>query len=151
MDQLIRELHKISGRELPIRLEPILDAEQIVVEPFSFTGRIQEIIYNRVIGIRHDLYDRVHLRRELTAHALGHYFLHAGTQFQVHGSLARMRTRGQEAQADKFACLLLCPLWALYDQGPEATIWEVAESLVVPVPLVTRRLAYVDSSEVPSW
>ena len=150
MDQLIQKLHGISGLEIPIRLEPILDAERIVVEPFPFTGRIQEIIYSRVIGISHDLYDRAPLRRELIAHALGHHFLHAGTQFKVHGSLAQMRTRGQEAQADKFACLLLCPLWALYDQGPEATIWEVAEGLMVPVSLVERRLACMDSREMPS-
>jgi hypothetical protein len=140
MERIIRRLHALTGITPPVPLEPILEREDIIVEPYDFRGRLTELMCQRVVLIRRELYENVCERRYLTAHALGHHFLHTGSFFSLSTQLEWWSAVSKEGEADRFAALLLCPGSARPVAGME--VWEAAELFEVPENLVIRRMSY---------
>jgi Zn-dependent peptidase ImmA (M78 family) len=98
----------------PSDIERVLEAENICVVRFPFTGRLQEMIVHNYVGIQSSLRDPRRIY-ELLAHALGHYLLHAGNQPFFHLEKERTIARQMEHQAWDFAFELLMPAEILED------------------------------------
>jgi Zn-dependent peptidase ImmA (M78 family) len=86
----------------------VLKAEGILVLRFPFAGRLQEMIVGNRIGIQSTIRDPRRIN-ELLAHALGHYFLHAGNQPFYHFQREPIVAQQWERQAWDFAFELLMP------------------------------------------
>lgn len=99
----------------PSDIERVLKAENVQVVRFPLKGRVQEMIVHNYVGLPFSL-DRDSRRcRELLAHALGHYLLHAGNQPFFHLAKERVVARQWEHQAWDFAYELLMPADTLAD------------------------------------
>jgi len=101
----IRKEYELST---PVYLEPVLEGEDLEVTRFPLKGRVQEIIVGRRIAIK-DCITNTRYFRELIAHALGHYFLHAGNQLFSLSRTDPQRTPSRKRGAREFAFHLLVP------------------------------------------
>ena len=96
------EVYNKYGNDLDV----ILDALGIEVLEISLEGRVREIFFADYVVIKKDLSEPE--KRELIAHALGHYFLHAGNHLAFSQSPVAIDNY-HERQADVFAACLLMP------------------------------------------
>ena len=93
----------------PRDIERVIRAEKIQVVRFPLKGRVKEMIVYNFIGLPFSLARDSREVRELLAHALGHYYLHAGNQPFFHLDKERVVARQWEHQAWDFAFELLMP------------------------------------------
>ena len=87
-------------------LQDILMAEGIQLIEVPLAGRLKELYFGDVIILKDSLSNAE--KKELTAHALGHHFLHAGNHMAA-SSGAYSWDKLQERQAEVFAAYLLMP------------------------------------------
>ncbi len=87
-------------------LQEILSSEGIHVIEVPLAGRLKELYFGDVIILKDSLNESE--KKELTAHALGHHFLHVGNHMAA-SSGAYSWDKLQERQAEVFAAYLLMP------------------------------------------
>lgn len=87
-------------------LDKVLVALDIRVIDEPLAGRLRELYFGDFIVLKVGLSEPE--RRELTAHALGHHFLHAGNHFAISNG-AYSWDKYHERQAEVFAAYLLIP------------------------------------------
>ena len=99
-------LRKYNLTTTPIDLKVIIDGEELILDEWSFHGRVKEVYLGDSIGI--DRNEDPKKQRELIAHALGHHFLHTGNHlyFERHDQFTTFK---QEHEAQCFAAELLLP------------------------------------------
>lgn len=127
MNRARRKAEKVLveyGNDIGVILER-LDIEVLEV---AMKGRLKEIFFGDHIVLRSDL---SHLeKRELTAHALGHHFMHAGSHYAASKKIYSF-SNYHEKQANIFAAYLLIPEGelekAIYPDVPVADITEMFE------------------------
>lgn len=93
-------------QEMPADLAPLLQRLGLETVPWRFSGRVREVIIDRVIGIDDRMSEP--WTRWLTAHAIGHYLLHTGASFYLESWQWVDRSKA-ERQAEEFAAGLLLP------------------------------------------
>lgn len=96
------EVYKKYGNDLDV----ILDTLGIEVLEVPLEGRVKEIFFADYVVIKKGLDEPE--KRELIAHALGHYFLHAGNHLAFSQSAVAIDNY-HERQADVFGAFLLVP------------------------------------------
>lgn len=119
-------------------ISTIIDKENIIFTTFPFKGRLKEryICTNDGIAlITVDNFLNPVEIKHLTAHALGHHYLHKGSYAFINNIVLDK----QEYQAEEFAAVLLVPPSVLQKIKP-ATAYELAEECDIPVHLAERRL-----------
>jgi len=99
-------LRKYNLTTAPIDLQTIIKGENLILDEWSFHGRVKEVYLGDSIGI--DQTSDPKKQRELIAHALGHHFLHQGNHFYFEGR-NQFATFKQEHEAQCFAAELLMP------------------------------------------
>lgn len=99
-------LRKYNLTTAPIDLQTIIRGENLILDEWSFHGRVKEVYLGDSIGI--DQTSDPKKQRELIAHALGHHFLHQGNHFYFEGR-NQFVTFKQEHEAQCFAAELLMP------------------------------------------
>lgn len=110
-------------------LDAALIAEELRVIDVPTGLPLEEFRKGKTIGIRAD--QPASWRLWLKAHALGHYLLHRGDQFN---DCDEVRLARQEREADLFAgWLLIGDVWC-------ESVWELAEERGIPVECVQRWL-----------
>lgn len=118
------EVAKEYGNDLPAILAR-LDIEVLEV---AMKGRLKEIFFGDHIVLRRDL--SVQEKRGLTAHALGHHFMHAGSHYASSRKIYSF-SNYHEKQANVFAAYLIIPEdeleKAIYPDVPVADITEAFE------------------------
>lgn len=87
-------------------LDKILAKEKIEVLELPLAGRFKEIFFGDYIILKDKLSPEE--KRELTAHALGHHFLHAGSHYAASKKIYSF-SNYHEKQANAFAAYLLMP------------------------------------------
>lgn len=87
-------------------LDKILSKEKIDVLEVPLAGRFKEIFFGDYVVLKDSLSPEE--KRELTAHALGHHFLHAGSHYAASKKIYTF-SNYHEKQADIFAAHLLIP------------------------------------------
>ncbi|SMB95555.1 protein of unknown function [Desulfonispora thiosulfatigenes DSM 11270] len=120
------------------QIQSILDSENIIFNNFSFNGRLKERYISTgdgisIITINGDA--ETQDAKHLTAHALGHHFLHKGNYAYIDNIVLDKH----ENQAEDFAAILLVPPLALSKSKPSTTI-ELTELFEIPLHLAERRL-----------
>jgi len=129
------EVFKKYGNDLDV----ILDALDIEVLEVPLEGRVKEIFFNDHIVIKEGLSEPE--KRELIAHALGHYFLHAGNHLAFSQSPVAIDNY-HERQADVFAAYLLIPDQKLKKSyNMSISISDLANELNTNIPLLQLRLS----------
>ena len=109
-----RSLAKRHAIDASSDLTPALRSLDLEVIPWRFEGRIREVIFQNAIGIDAGLSDA--WQRWLTAHAIGHHLLHAGTSLYL-ASWQWVNRNKDERQAEEFAAGLLVPPSAMANAG----------------------------------
>ncbi len=111
-----QELWERHGLSVPVDLRRLVAELGLEVVTFPFRGRIEEMIVERVIGVRPGL-SRPWFRWYVS-HAIGHHLLHAGTSLYLESWQWASRAKA-ERQAEEFAAHLLA--------GPadNAAAWEM--------------------------
>ena len=99
-------LRKYNLTTAPIDLQTIIRGENLILDQWSFHGRVKEVYLGDSIGI--DQSSDPKKQRELIAHALGHHFLHQGNHLYFEGR-NQFATFKQEHEAQCFAAELLMP------------------------------------------
>ena len=99
-------LRKYNLTTAPINLQKIIDGEELMLDTWSFHGRVKEVYLGDCIGINKNECPKK--QRELIAHALGHHFLHQGNHFYFE-SRDQFTAFKQEHEAQCFAAELLMP------------------------------------------
>jgi len=87
-------------------LQDIISSEGIQVIEVPLAGRLKELYFGDIIILKDSLSSAE--KKELTAHALGHHFLHVGNHMAA-SSGAYSWDKLQERQAEVFAAYLLMP------------------------------------------
>ncbi len=87
-------------------LEKILRKEKIDVLEVPLAGRFKEIFFGDYIVLKDSLSPEE--KRELTAHALAHHYLHAGSHYAASKKIYTF-SNFHERQANVFAAYLLMP------------------------------------------
>lgn len=129
-----KEIHKKYGNNV----DNIADSLSLDVIDVPMEGQAKEFFWGDTITLKEGLEEP--LRRELIAHAICHYLLHAGSHYALH---SRKYSYGNyhEKQANVFAAFLLMPdgeLEELADKG--LTIHDLAEEFNVTPQFVKFRL-----------
>lgn len=121
-------LRKYNLTAAPIDLKKIIDGEELILDEWSFHGRVKEVYLGDSIGIDRDADPKK--QRELIAHALGHHFLHTGNHlyFERHDQFTTFK---QEHEAQCFAAELLLPKAEL-KKVKHLTTGEIANYFSVP-------------------
>lgn len=121
-------LRKYNLTTAPIDLRIIIDGEELILDEWSFHGRVKEVYLGDSIGV--DRNEDPKKQRELIAHALGHHFLHTGNHlyFERHDQFTTFK---QEYEAQCFAAELLLPR-AEVKKVKHLTIEEIANFFSVP-------------------
>lgn len=121
-------LRKYDLTTAPIDLKKIIDGEELILDEWSFQGRVKEVYLGDSIGIDRDADPKK--QRELIAHALGHHFLHTGNHlyFERHDQFTTFK---QEHEAQCFAAELLLPKAEL-KKVKHLTTGEIANYFSVP-------------------
>lgn len=128
------EVFKEYGNDLPALLQR-LDIEVLEV---PMNGRLKEIFFGDHIVLKNDLSDQE--KRELTAHALGHHFLHSGSHYAASRKIYTF-SNYHEKQANIFAAFLMIPETELERLiYPDLKASEIAESFEVTPEFATFRL-----------
>lgn len=128
------EVFKKYGNDLP----DILDSLDIEVIGVPMSGRLKEIFFGDHIVLRNDL--SAQEKRELTAHALGHHFMHAGSHYAASRKIYTF-SNYHEKQANIFAAYLLIPEHELLNTiYPDVTTADIAESFEVSTEFAAFRL-----------
>ena len=96
------EIYKKHGNNL----EKILKEEKIDVLEVPLAGRFKEIFFGDYIVLKDSLSPEE--KRELTAHALAHHYLHAGSHYAASKKIYTF-SNFHERQANVFAAYLLIP------------------------------------------
>ncbi len=111
-----QELWELHGLSVPVDLRRLVTELDLEVVTFPFRGRIEEMIVERVIGVRPGL-PRPWFRWYVS-HAIGHHLMHAGTSLYLESWQWASRAKA-ERQAEEFAAHLLA--------GPsaDASAWEM--------------------------
>lgn len=99
-------LRKYNLTTAPINLQTIIDGEELMLDTWSFHGRVKEVYLGDSIGINKNECPKK--QRELIAHALGHHFLHQGNHLYFERT-DQFVTFKQEHEAQCFAAELLMP------------------------------------------
>ena len=99
-------LRKYNLTTAPIDLQTIIRGENLILDQWSFHGRVKEVYLGDSIGI--DQTSDPKKQRELIAHALGHHFLHKGNHLYFEG-MDQFTVFKQEHEAQCFAAELLMP------------------------------------------
>lgn len=129
-----KEIYRKYGNDL----DKILAKEKIEVLEVPLAGRFKEIYFGDYIILKDKLSPEE--KRELTAHALGHHFLHAGSHYAASKKIYSF-SNYHEKQANIFAAYLLMPDKELKKSlYPEAMSSELAEKLEVTPQFVEFRL-----------
>jgi Zn-dependent peptidase ImmA (M78 family) len=118
-------------------LEAILDLEGVQVIDVPLAGRLKELYFGDVIVLREGLLEPE--KKELTAHALGHHFLHAGNHMAA-SSGAYSWDKIQERQAEVFAAYLLMPKLRLTTRHLQTAILNLVEEYGVTEKFARFRL-----------
>ena len=120
-----QEIYNKYGNDL----DKILAAERIDVLEVPLAGRFKEIFFGDYIVLKDSLSPEE--KRELTAHALAHHYLHAGSHYAASKKIYSF-SNYHEKQADVFAAYLLMPNEkfekVLY---PDVPITEISDKLNV--------------------
>ena len=90
--------------DIPVDLKRVVRELGLEVIPFSFNGRIKEMIVDRTIGVQPGF--RRPWFRWYVAHAIGHRVLHVGTSFYLDSWQWVNHTKA-ERQAEEFAAWVL--------------------------------------------
>ncbi len=134
--QVARRLRRSYRVRPPIDVETICRGEGIAVECWPLGRRIREMVFPGGIAISAQETDPRWVRF-LTAHALGHYLLHAGSvAFWATLPTGDLVVQQQEHQADIFARALCIPgpVWAHFGATrPYARDEDLARSFGVPL------------------
>lgn len=127
--QIVRKYNLSTA---PIDLYKIIDNENLTLDEWDFQGRVKEVYVGDSIGILQDATPKK--KRELIAHALGHYFLHHGNQmyFDEYDQFAKFK---QECQAQCFATELLMPS-ILFKEVKHLPVKNIADYFCVEEELV---------------
>ncbi len=132
------ELWHQHNLSVPVDLKRLVRELGLEVVTFPFKGRLQEVILDRVIGVRPGL-TRSWLRWYV-AHAIGHYVLHVGASFHPEAWQWVSHAKS-ERQAEEFAAWLLA--------GPDG--WRLShEELGIPSEKLSLVRALAESSSVTS-
>ena len=97
-----QEIYKKYGNNL----QKILSKEKIEVLEVPLAGRFKEIFFGDYIVLKDRLSPEE--KRELTAHALAHHYLHAGSHYAASKKIYTF-SNFHERQANVFAAFLLIP------------------------------------------
>jgi hypothetical protein len=128
------EVIKEYGNNLGAILE-ILDIDLLEV---AMKGRLKEIFFGDHIVLRRDL--SYLEKQELTAHALGHHFMHSGSHYAAARKIYTF-SNYHEKQANIFAAYLLIPEDELEKTiYPDVKASDIAESFEVTPEFATFRL-----------
>ena len=129
-----QEIYNKYGNDL----DKILAAEKIDVLEVPLAGRFKEIFFGDYIVLKDSLSPEE--KRELTAHALAHHYLHAGSHYAASKKIYSF-SNYHEKQADVFAAYLLIPDEKLTKMlYPEIPIAEISEKFGVPEKVARKRL-----------
>jgi len=119
-------------------LSRIIDNENIIFYTFPFEGRIKERYLATSDGIAQIAVDSnlsPPEQKHMTAHALGHHFLHQGNFTHINDIVQNK----QEQQAENFAAVLLVPPPVLLQIQP-STECSLAQGYSIPLILAERRV-----------
>jgi Zn-dependent peptidase ImmA (M78 family) len=121
-------LRKYNLTTAPTDLKIIIDGEELILDEWSFHGRVKEVYLGDSIGV--DRNADPQKQRELIAHALGHHFLHTGNHlyFERHDQFTTFK---QEHEAQCFAAELLFPR-AVLKKVKHLSTKEIANFFSVP-------------------
>jgi len=121
-------LRKYNLTTAPIDLITIVNGEDLILDEWSFHGRVKEVYLGDSIGVDRNVDPKK--QRELIAHALGHHFLHTGNHlyFERHDQFTTFK---QEHEAQCFAAELLLPRAEL-KKVKHHTIEEISNIFSVP-------------------
>lgn len=127
--QIVRKYNLSTA---PIDLYKIIDSESLTLDEWDFQGRVKEVYFGDSIGILQNATPRK--KRELIAHALGHYFLHHGNQmyFDQYDQFTKFK---QECQAQCFATELLMPS-ILFKEVKHQSVKDISDYFCVEEELV---------------
>ena len=121
----VRVAREFGIQRPPVDLDVILEAWDITLHDWGFPDSIQEVVTPYAIGLNSSISDPFR-RRELIAHALGHWYLHRENGLAIASKNDQLRQLQVERQAWTFAERLLVPVGWLFGQwGRE--LWEIAE------------------------
>jgi Zn-dependent peptidase ImmA (M78 family) len=110
-------------------LDKVLAKEDIEVLELPLAGRFKEIYFGDYIILKNTLSPEE--KRELTAHALAHHYLHAGSHYAAAKKIYTF-SNYHERQANVFAAYLLIPDEKLEKVlYPDIPIKEIAEKFDV--------------------
>lgn len=121
-------LRKYKLSTAPINLQTIIDGEELILDSWSFHGRVKEVYLGDSIGINKNECPKK--QRELIAHALGHHFLHQGNHFYFERR-DQFTAFKQEHEAQCFAAELLLSKAEL-QKVKHLSIAEIANFFSVP-------------------
>lgn len=132
-------VQKYNLSTAPIDLYKIIDNERLTLDEWNFQGRVKEVYVGDSIGILQSVSPRK--KRELIAHALGHYFLHHGNHvyFDEYDQFAKFR---QECQAQCFATELLMPS-ILLKKVKNLPVQDIADYFYVEEDLVNFFISFL--------
>lgn len=120
------------------KIKKIIHRENIIFCRFPFKGRLKERYIctpdNIAVITINEGVSSCELKH-LTAHALGHHFLHKGNHAFVNNAILDK----QENQAEEFAAIILVPPPALIKIKP-VSIYELAGECDIPIDLAERRM-----------
>ena len=121
-------LRKYNLTTAPTDLKIIIDGEELILDEWSFHGRVKEVYLGDSIGV--DRNEDPKKKRELIAHEQGHHFLHTGNHlyFERHDQFTTFK---QEQEAQCFAAELLLPRAEL-KKVKHLTTKEIASFFSVP-------------------
>lgn len=113
-------IHKAEGiyERFGNDLSGLADALGLIVLEEDLAGRLSEIYFGDAIVLRRDLPRAV--KRELTAHAIGHHVMHAGNHLKLEDNTYSFGNY-HEKQANVFAAWLLIPEHELTDELERGT------------------------------
>jgi len=123
-------------------LQDILSSESIHVAEVPLAGRLKELYFGDVIILKDSLGSAE--KKELTAHALGHHFLHAGNHMAA-SSGAYSWDKLQERQAEVFAAYLLMPKLRLTTRHYQTAVLNLADEYNVTEKFAGFRLKLLQS------
>jgi Zn-dependent peptidase ImmA (M78 family) len=123
-------------------LQDILSTEGIQVIEVPLAGRLKELYFGDVIILKNTLSEAE--KKELTAHALGHHFLHAGNHLAA-SSGSYSWDKLQERQAEVFAAYLLVPKLRLTTRNFQTAVLNLVDEYSITEKFAGFRLKLLEA------
>jgi len=123
-------------------LQDILSSEGIQILEVPLHGRLKELYFGDVVILKDNLSSAE--KKELTAHALGHHFLHVGNHWAA-SSGAYSWDKLQERQAEVFAAYLLMPKLRLTTRHYDTAVLNLVDEYNVTEKFAGFRLKLLQS------